>query len=123
MFRHEHRSFKQLHRHFYTPQIFKYETLYASAPDKRAFIEAYTPETQRLPIFQSIHDDHSKKLAEKEWGLLQMSSDESAASDSDLSDTEYPELGQIFHLAKKMDGSPKSVNKSGTSLNTTVDSD
>lgn len=120
MFRHEHRTFKQLHRHYYTPQLYKFETLYDSAPDKKAFIEAYASTAERLPVFQNIHEKYNNKLAEKEWGLLQLSSDESNASDAESSDQEYPELSQIYNLAKKIPQSPRSVDKS---LNTTVDSD
>jgi len=31
MFRHEHRNIKQLHRHYYTPQIYVLETLFNKA--------------------------------------------------------------------------------------------
>ena len=58
MFRHEHRNFGQLHRHYYTPQLFVMETLYASAPSKRAFIESYEPVTKTLPVFAQIHSSH-----------------------------------------------------------------
>lgn len=123
MFRHEHRTFKQLHRHYYTPQLYKFETLYATAPDKKAFLEAYSSTTERLPVFQNIHEQYNNKLAEKEWGLLQQSSDESANSEGEASDNEYPELSQIYSMVKQIKESKRSINKSGSELNTTVDSD
>ena len=54
MFRHEHRYFKQLHRHYYTPQLYVLETLYTHSENQVRFIETFRPSTQRLPIFRQI---------------------------------------------------------------------
>ena len=54
MFRHEYRNLHHLHRHYYTPQIFKLETQYASAPDKEAYLRDYASVPERLPIFRAI---------------------------------------------------------------------
>ena len=40
-FRHNNRTFKQNHRHYYTPQLFKLEIMYDNAKDKNNFFENY----------------------------------------------------------------------------------
>lgn len=58
IFRHEHRTMQQLHRHYYTSHIYTYESLYESRPSeqaKRTFAEEFVPATTRLPIFDEIH--------------------------------------------------------------------
>ena len=57
MFRHEHRNFRQLHRHYYTPQLYVLETLYTntSSQEKSKFLDTYEPTTSRLSIFRDIH--------------------------------------------------------------------
>lgn len=56
-----------MHRHFNTPQLFKLEILFAGAPDKAAFIEAFENIANRLPLFAEIHQEHAKEQAEVEW--------------------------------------------------------
>ena len=57
MFRHEHRSMKQVHRRYYSPHLGVFEHLIstcASDEQKLAFLTMYVPETARLPIFKEI---------------------------------------------------------------------
>ena len=62
MFRHEHRSYKQLHRHYYTPHLYVLETLYAQASDKAAFLEKFEPGTKsRLAAFAKIHEEYDNQ--------------------------------------------------------------
>ena len=51
MFRHEHRYMVQLHRHYYTPHLYVYESLYASSMDKTRFISGYETRIAKLPVF------------------------------------------------------------------------
>jgi len=51
MFRHEHRAYFQLHRHFYTPHMYAYESLYSMSSDKTTFLEEYASAPCRLPLF------------------------------------------------------------------------
>ena len=55
IFRHEHRNFRQLHRHYYTPQMFVFESLFCSSHNQRKFIDSYKPTTKRLPVFAEVH--------------------------------------------------------------------
>ena len=41
MFRHEHRAYFQLHRHYYTPHMYVLESLYTSSSDKTHFLENF----------------------------------------------------------------------------------
>ena len=58
MFRHEHRTMKQVHRRYYSPHLCVFEhlisTCTASDEKKLAFLTMYIPETVRLPIFKEI---------------------------------------------------------------------
>lgn len=54
LFRHEHRSFVQLHRHYYTSQLYTFESLHNSVKNKAEFVDAYVPVTKRLPLFCAI---------------------------------------------------------------------
>lgn len=114
MFRHEHRNFTQLHRHYYTPQLFKLETQFHSAVDKARYLETFESRTVRLPIFADIH---------AEWDAQQAPAPQAEQSDSELSDIELsPEMAaeSDFNGIKERFHSP--ISKSESSLNTTVDS-
>ena len=57
MFRHEHRTIKQVHRRYYSPHLCVFEFLLstcASDEQKLAFLKMYIPETVRLPVFKEI---------------------------------------------------------------------
>jgi len=124
MFRHEHHVFKQLHRSHYKPHLFMYETMYASAPDKGAFLQKYEPVPFRLPIFRAIHAATMHERAVRHWVQASAStSEESHESAAELSETDYPELSMIYGQAKKIDDSPMGKSKSVGSLNTTMDSE
>ena len=74
-FRHDTKTFKMNHRHYYMPQMFKYETQYHTAPDKDQYLENYVNVTERLPFFQSIHGGsrmttEEETLNEKAWGFV-----------------------------------------------------
>ena len=57
IYNHEHRGMKQLHRHYYTPQMFILETLFEKSLSKQQFIAQYKPTTSTLPVFAKIHDE------------------------------------------------------------------
>lgn len=57
LFRHEHRAFNQLHRHYFTPQLYTLETLYQASPDKTAFIRNYKSGAPRMEAFRSIPEE------------------------------------------------------------------
>ena len=79
---------------------------------------------ERLPVFKAIHEVHDAAEAEAQWGLaLQSVSEESSDSGEELSESEYPEMGQIYGFTKKIEQSPGSPAKANSSLNTTVDSE
>ena len=65
LFRHEHRSFVQLHRHYYTSQLYTLESLIESAKSPAELMEAYQPVTKRLPLFCDITADDAN--SEDEW--------------------------------------------------------
>ena len=118
LFRHEHRSFAQLHRHYYTSQLYALESLYTCSKDADEFIEDYEPATTRLPLFCAITAE-SAQLAE---------------SESEKSSEHPPESFYVFcgaetatdEQSKKLgDYSSSSTVSSGASscLNTTQDDD
>ena len=79
MFRHEHRSYKQLHRHYYTPQLYALETLFFTSTNKAAFLKLYRPNTRTLPVFEKIHSmfdserDEEDETSESELSDIEMS--------------------------------------------------
>ena len=83
MFRHEHRNFKQVHRHYYTPHLYILETFFASAVCKRRFLETHEPTTSRLPVFREIHAFYDARKA-TQLALTQESS-EGELSDIEMS--------------------------------------
>lgn len=83
MFRHEHRYFKQLHRHFYTPQLFVLESLYSQSGNKRRFIETYKPVTRRLQVFNDV-----QAVYEAEQAHLSEPVGEDLLSEADMSEIE-----------------------------------
>ena len=86
MFRHEHRSYKQLHRHYYTPQLYALETLFFTSQNKGAFLKLYRPNTKTLPVFANIHALFDNERAEEDGTAGE-------ASESELSDIEMsPEM-------------------------------
>ena len=88
MFRHEHRTFRRMHRHHYTPQLFTLETLYETIADKKVFEETYTPATQRLPVFAHFHAIPDKKKC---------SSDSFVSQDSFYSQDSTEDAGDDSH--------------------------
>lgn len=58
MFRHEHRNFNQLHRHYYTPQLYVMETLFSSSSNKTRFIDQFEPRAETLSVFAQIHAEY-----------------------------------------------------------------
>jgi len=54
IFRHEYRTLKNLHRHYYTPQLYKLETLNQNALRKGGLLRKYEPTTRRLRAFERI---------------------------------------------------------------------
>ena len=77
-FRHEHATFKQLHRHHYTPHLFAFETFYFSAQSKAAFFKLYRPSTRILPVFEQIHamnDLVEEEETESELSDIEMSTE------------------------------------------------
>jgi hypothetical protein len=109
MFRHEHRNYKQLHRHFYTPQIFVYETLWKSAKSQTGFIANYKPATTTLSVFKQIH---------AAWDA------ENAPETPEVSDSELSEIEHCQDAVKTASVEDKSFNEqnSGSFLNTTSES-
>ena len=57
MYRHEFRTFTQVHRRHYTTNLLAYETLYGSLLSdigKESFQENYKRQTRRLKVFNKI---------------------------------------------------------------------
>ena len=62
MFRHEIRTFKNIHRRHYTTHLLTYETLCGSllsGKAKESFLENYERQTSRLQVFTDIHNGAS----------------------------------------------------------------
>ena len=96
MFRHEHRSYKQLHRHYYTPQLYALETLFFTSTNKAAFLKLYRPNVRKLPVFEKIHSMFDSEKDE-----------EDETSESELSDIEMsPEMIQNAIWGAKLENSP-----------------
>merc|ERR1711981_160574 len=55
MFRHEHRHFSQIARHFYVAKLYTHESLYQYSQDQSEFINSHETGVRKLPIFQAIH--------------------------------------------------------------------
>jgi hypothetical protein len=120
-FRHSSRTFKQNHRHFYTPQMFKLETMYQSAPDKKYFLDNYPNVTERLSVFAKITETATQE--EKAWGLVQeLPLEQPESSNEELSEGEFPELGKLYALAKSSCSGQLDTSGASASLNTSVDS-
>ena len=116
MFRHEHRNYKQLHRHYYTPQIYVLETLFHSAQSKTAFVEQYEPTTSSLSVFASIHAEYDERVAAEAQAQQE-------ASESELSEIEMsPEMIKAASFSSFMDKSAETDSNSRSFLNTTQDS-
>ena len=111
MFRHEHRSFKQLHRHYYTPNLNIFEMLFTTAPSKRVFLKAYKPSTARLEVFANIHDMYDAEHAE-----------EQEATESELSEIEVVSEAAGLDLELCEGKSPLGDSNATSFLNTTGDS-
>lgn len=129
MFRHEHRYIVQLHRHYYTPHLYVYESLFASSMDQARFIRNYQTKIARLPVFEQIHAQFDPSDDEGN------STDEATESDApefcefmSKSEEEYifklrseetgDSVGSASPIAKSRDNS---LSRSGSSLNTTHD--
>ena len=116
MFRHEHRNYKQLHRHYYTPQIYVLETLFHSAQSKTAFVEQYEPTTSSLSVFASIHAEYDERVAAEAQAQQE-------ASESELSEIEMsPEMIKAASFSSFMDKSAETDSNSRSFLTTTQDS-
>ena len=88
MFRHEHRLMRQLHRHHYTPALYKFELLNRHDDELLTLIAAHSMMPKRLSVFQKIHKAYDdKKLLEKDQAFQQASTTEE--SGSDLSDGDF----------------------------------
>ena len=85
MFRHEHRNYNQLHRHYYTPQLYVLETLYAASTDKTRFISEFEPITDTLSVFAKIHAENDGE-----------SEQSTVPSDSTIYEIDYPQIEQSF---------------------------
>ena len=76
LFRHEHRSFVQLHRHYYTSQLYTLESLHSSVKNQAEFMETYEPVTKRLPLFCEVTADYSESddeiSSEQEFEAFEM---------------------------------------------------
>ena len=116
MFRHEHRSWKQLHRHYYMPHMFKYERSYASAASKSNFMKTFVPEPERLPVFAQIHAQYDAERAAERQQMQ-------AESDSELSEIEMsPEMMRNNDYSGEIEKSACGDSNQTSFLNTTVDS-
>ena len=113
IFRHEHRRHVNIHRHYYTPQVYIREMLFDKAHDQAAFVESFESQTEyRLQVFQEIHDEYDGV----QFGFDAKSENET--SEIDFSADQICAESKACSLIKQ--GS--NDNNSGNSLNTTIDS-
>ena len=55
MFRHEHRHYNQIMRHYYIAKLYTQESLFMYSKDRAEFVNSYNSGLRKLPIFESIH--------------------------------------------------------------------
>ena len=63
MFRHEYRRMTKLHRHVYTPQLWKIEMVMDRTIQKTHNLdEIISPAIKSLPVFAAIHQQYAEEL-------------------------------------------------------------
>lgn len=55
MFRHEHRNYNQIMRHYYGVQIYTLESLYETSKDQTNFVNTFETDVRKLSVFDEIH--------------------------------------------------------------------
>ena len=91
LFRHDHRTYKRIHRRHYGPHLLKYEFLFSISDAKARFVRKYRPETQRLQAFVEIEEKDSCYDEASTTSDDEISEDESVFCDFEkkvLGDTE-----------------------------------
>ena len=114
MFRHEHRHFNQIARHFYVAKLYTVESLYQNSKDKGEFVNFYETGVSKLPIFKAIHTEDVDE--DEESSILDANS---YAEDDFLSFIEMEE--DIIAFCDPDIKSP-TVCRDNSSLNTTIES-
>ena len=79
--RHEHRNFGQIARHYYTTKVYTLESLYSYHKDQSDFLDRYESDASRLSVFKTIHAEDS---------------DEDSTSSDDISDNDS-KLAKVSH--------------------------
>lgn len=115
MFRHEHRQFRQIHRHYYVAKLYAKESLFAYAKDQNDFINHHESGVRKLSVFENIHAEGSDEEDEQTTSEV-ASYDE----DSELSFIEMEE--DIVAFCDPEAKSPSSFIEESSALNTTVGS-
>jgi hypothetical protein len=109
MFRHEHRNYKQLHRHYYTPHLYVFETLFSNSKNLITLVDEFEPYTEKLSVFREIHSLYDAENA----------SEAQEASEGELSEIEMSQEGIKNGGIER---SCRSSQNNGSFLNTTQDS-
>ena len=113
-FRHEHKRYDQILRHYYTPKLYALESLFHYSKDQSAFVEAFESGIKRLDVFKNIHkleacdDEESTSLDSV-----------SARNDDSLS---FIEMEDDIKLLCKPNTHKQLLSDSNTSLNTSIGS-
>jgi hypothetical protein len=61
LYRHEHRPYATIFRHYYVPHLYVLERLFANSRQQDDFLETYASEVPRLSVFREITSDIAPK--------------------------------------------------------------
>ena len=87
-FRHEHRDFKGLARHYYTTKLYTLESLFSNSKDQEKFVNDFETDASRLPFLKAIR--------------VECSEDEEESTASDCSSSDFQDSSLSFAEMKKM---------------------
>ena len=112
-FRHEHKRYDQILRHYYTPKLYTLESLFHYSKDQAAFVETFESGLKRLDVFKDIH---TQEASDEESTSLESVS---AGNDDFLS---FIEIEDDIKLLCKPQAHKQLSSYSNTSLNTSIGS-
>lgn len=96
LFRHEHRTMKQVHRRYYTSRLCAYEYLIKTRVSDKAqtkFLRNHESGLERLDVFKEIHEQGGVDLSDS--SCSEISNENGQEEDDDLSDMEQASENEV----------------------------
>jgi len=80
MFRHEHRHYNQIMRHYYAANLYTLESLFSNAKDQASFVNNFETDVRKLPVFDAIHAQGEEEEEESTTSECDFNDDDSSLS-------------------------------------------